>query len=480
MSTVTTKKHRHGNRKMFTVGGCKTSDGKHAMLSVTAQASRTRRSNVVFVIDKSGSMKSIIEYVKLIVVQTCKQLPKNTFVGLVYFSNEAEAMTSELLDVAQDVNLDKIEQMINALEVGGATNINAAFSAGYALIPNTPSPEEEENKGKAKTDALVHNTIVLLTDGEATIGILDPAKLVQCALSLRDEKPATLFAVAIGKYCDMQFLRRVTPSGCLFRVKNNVADVIRGVTEMIGEMAHVALASFKLQISCDDFVETATDIAIDRIGDGQSKHFVFAIASKKAGSAPIRLIIKQHSAVLLDHVLLLSDCVANDDIVLPQLERLRLRSLMQDQNIIELQDFATRWAETLPDLTERAHQAIHALSRTRSVLPLVQELESQDHVIDMLDDDDDNAQDDVLPPRPMFRSQLSRQTSETIHESVLQRMQSDPTMSIPRHAQRQLDIPSRGDTGNSSISSISPDPILGDINEDDDSLPPPPIPLRRY
>ena len=520
--------NKYKRKKMYTVDACKSSDRKHAMISITAKSSRTKRTNVVFVIDKSGSMASIIDYVKLIVVQTCKQLPANTFIGLVAFNDEAQIMTTDLLDVSQDVNLDMIDQLISTLTVGGATNMGSALTAGYALLPMPMAPLmplmppvaleplmppvalepltplmppvalepltppvarahrtslHDADTEKKEVD-FVHNTLVLLTDGEATIGICDRVELLQLALSLRKEKNATLFAVAIGKSCDIEFLRRITPSGCLFQVRNNVADVIKGVTVMVGEMAHVALASFVLQVSCVGFDHDVNVISIDRIGCGQSKHFVFTIAPSDASSvtsddlAPIHVSIKHQSEILFERVVHLSECTVQDEAIFPQLERLRLCSLVQDEKTIELQEFAARFAETLPDLAERAKLAVRTISRAQSTSLLLQELGSQDHVL--------NASDylqDELPPRPMFHSQLSRQTSETIHNAVLQRMQSAPTtMSIPQQKRHgiYINIPDYSDNSSNNEHYDFIDHDLCDDDGDGTPLPlPPPLMLYR-
>ena len=135
-------------------------------------------------------------------------------------------------------------------------------------------------------------------------------------------------------------------------------------------------------------------------------------------------------------------------------------------------------ADQNADLAERAKLAVRTISRAQSTSLLLQELGSQDHVL--------NASDylqDELPPRPMFHSQLSRQTSETIHNAVLQRMQSAPTtMSIPQQKRHDIyiNIPDYSDNSSNNEHYDFIDHDLCDDDGDGTPLPlPPPLMLYR-
>jgi len=119
--------------------------------------------NLSVVIDVSGSMsgEDRLEYVKQGLEIMVGFLDEDDIVSVVAFSNEARVVRA----AAPVARRDALVALIRALQPEHSTNVHAGLMLGYQ--------EVEKNLKAGK-----HNKVILLSDGETNVGIVDPEKIV--------------------------------------------------------------------------------------------------------------------------------------------------------------------------------------------------------------------------------------------------------------------------------------------------------------
>jgi len=157
------------------------------------------------VIDCSASMLdgNKMEQAKTAAINLVRTLPSDDLVSIVTFESIAE----EILAPKPAFERQYIESTINAINIGGATDmyegISLAFSKPIARVQQR-SPD-------------ITNTMLLITDGDPTIGKTDVSDFVQLAKEVRDGG-VSLDAVGIGDEYGQdeehaQLLRQVAECG---------------------------------------------------------------------------------------------------------------------------------------------------------------------------------------------------------------------------------------------------------------------------
>ena len=156
------------------------------------------------VIDCSASMDGDkMEQAKTAAINLVRTLPSDDLVSIVTFESIAE----EILAPKPAFERQYIESIINAINIGGATDmyegISLAFSKPIARVQQR-SPD-------------VINTMLLITDGDPTTGKTDVSDFVQLAKEVRDGG-VSLDAVGIGDEYGQdeehaQLLRQVAECG---------------------------------------------------------------------------------------------------------------------------------------------------------------------------------------------------------------------------------------------------------------------------
>jgi len=138
--------------------------------------------DIVIVLDQSGSMSGQ----KLYQAQTALMevldglRPEDNF-ALIRFSNEAVNYAPEILPATAE-NVFVAKYFLNGIQADGGTNIYAALSEAFEALPN-------------QTDHPRY--VVLLTDGEATVGETDTDAILEMAKA-QNENNARIFTFGIG------------------------------------------------------------------------------------------------------------------------------------------------------------------------------------------------------------------------------------------------------------------------------------------
>lgn len=153
--------------------------------------------NISLVIDKSGSMEgdNKMSRVKESLRMMIGKLNKDDIVSIITFDTDATILVS----ATRVRNGSELKQAIDSLAPGGSTNLNAGLMLGYQ--------EVQKNYKKDST-----NRVILLTDGIANVGIVDPKKIA-IASSEYNGQGIDLSTIGVGLDLDKELLGTLAKSG---------------------------------------------------------------------------------------------------------------------------------------------------------------------------------------------------------------------------------------------------------------------------
>lgn len=184
-------------------GNSAAAKGQEAVLQVgltTALAGdrqHLRPVNLCFVIDRSGSMaaQNKLERVKQALVSLIPQLRATDTISIVTFDSEAEvAVPAQDLERKQDVL-----SAVMRLRPGSSTNIEAGLVLGYKEVLK-------------HFDREATNRVVLLTDGIANQGVVDPEEIADESKGYND-RGIDLSTIGVGEDLNHDLLRTLAKSG---------------------------------------------------------------------------------------------------------------------------------------------------------------------------------------------------------------------------------------------------------------------------
>jgi Ca-activated chloride channel homolog len=123
--------------------------------------------DLAFVIDRSGSMSGDrLEHAKSAARGIVEKLGAEDHVALIQYDDNAQVVVPSL--VMDDAGKTKMEHAIDALEVGGSTNLEGGLELGRHEV------ERVYVSGEA-------SRVMLLSDGMANVGIVDPKRIADTA-----------------------------------------------------------------------------------------------------------------------------------------------------------------------------------------------------------------------------------------------------------------------------------------------------------
>ncbi|MBS1992196.1 MAG: VWA domain-containing protein [Cyanobacteria bacterium SZAS LIN-3] len=147
--------------------------------------------DIVLVADTSGSMQGDkIAQTKKALKYVVNALGANDRFGIVQFNTDADSFKSGLV-VASPENKKAAEDYIDDLEPRGGTNISDALNSGVSLLNSSDTRPAY---------------LVLMTDGEPTVGETSVANLLKSVKSKRDLR---LFDFGVGYDVNTRFLSRL-------------------------------------------------------------------------------------------------------------------------------------------------------------------------------------------------------------------------------------------------------------------------------
>lgn len=151
--------------------------------------------DVVLVLDKSGSMNGRpIEAVKAATAHLLRLLGVDDRVGVVAFDDSVELV----LDLDRH-DADQAIAKVNTISGGGSTNLSGGWLKAVELLEGSVRPEAIRR-------------IVLLTDGQANVGVTEPDALCTYTSSARS-KGITTSTIGFGSHYDEQLLSQLADAG---------------------------------------------------------------------------------------------------------------------------------------------------------------------------------------------------------------------------------------------------------------------------
>ena len=188
---------------------------------------------IVFVIDRSGSMgNGRLELVKQTITDMLPRLGAEDYLSVVTFDDSAR-VELELTQI-KDAKLADLVKKIGEIQTGGSTNLEAGYRFGLAEA--------------AKAPAGVESTLVLLSDGEANRGVVDPAQLGQLAAAAT-EHMVTTSTIGIGEGYDETILDAMSISGtgnhfAAYRLE----EAVDGLSDELDGLLKKTVANLKVEI----------------------------------------------------------------------------------------------------------------------------------------------------------------------------------------------------------------------------------------
>ncbi|XP_054831938.1 inter-alpha-trypsin inhibitor heavy chain H4 isoform X2 [Eublepharis macularius] len=156
--------------------------------------------NIVFVIDKSGSMSgNKIKQTKEALQKILKDLNPEDHFNLILFSENVAEWKPSLLPATEE-NVELAKQYVGTIRAQGATDISGALTTAIHALD------------KATTDELLPeqsiSMIILLTDGQPTTGVRDVHK-IQDIIKLANNGKYFLYCLGFGFDVSYTFLEKM-------------------------------------------------------------------------------------------------------------------------------------------------------------------------------------------------------------------------------------------------------------------------------
>ncbi len=152
--------------------------------------------NVGVVLDRSGSMGGLpLDYVKHAAKFLVEQVGANDFLSLTVFDSQVDVV----FPAQRVTNKDVFKQAVDSINTGGSTNLSGGLLRGY-----------EETLRECRSDQV--NRVLLLTDGMANAGIVDP-DMLEGKVSAMMRKGVSLSTVGVGLHFNDDLLIRLAEAG---------------------------------------------------------------------------------------------------------------------------------------------------------------------------------------------------------------------------------------------------------------------------
>ena len=194
--------------------------------------------NLAIVIDRSGSMAGErLDYAKSAAIGIVERLEARDRVALVQYDDNAQVVVSSI--PTDRAGKDRLRGAIRELTVGGSTNLHEGMTLGRDEVQRTLTSGQVSR-------------IVLLSDGRANAGVVDPGSIADTARSAAD-KGVRITSVGVGLDYNEDLMEAIAEAGRgnYYYVKNSIdlEKVMAG--EMAGIQSTVATnVELRLRAAC--------------------------------------------------------------------------------------------------------------------------------------------------------------------------------------------------------------------------------------
>ena len=227
--------------------------------------------DVAFVLDRSGSMGgNKLALAKEGVALALERLRPSDRVALVIYDDEVEVM--QPLTDASETALARLQRALRPLDAGGSTFLSGGWIAGCQELANAPAGDTGRTRIRR---------VILLTDGLANVGILDPQELARHASQLRKRGIVTT-TVGVGLGFDEGLLFAMAEAGGgNFVYAENAVSLRNFFAQELQEMLQIASTTTTLHLTLPHRVrgELVSAFPVEREG----KTLKIAIGDVPAG-----------------------------------------------------------------------------------------------------------------------------------------------------------------------------------------------------
>ncbi|XP_049894656.1 inter-alpha-trypsin inhibitor heavy chain H3-like [Epinephelus moara] len=177
------------------LGDIKTSDGYFVHHFAPSSLTRIPK-NVVFVIDRSGSMHGRkIQQTRIALLHILNDLADEDYFGLITFANSINHWKQELVQ-ANKKNLESAKTFARDIRDRGGTDINKAVLEGASILNAHP------REGSA-------SILILLTDGDPTSGVTN-IEIIQSNVRGAIANKFPLYCLGFGFDVNFEFLEKMS------------------------------------------------------------------------------------------------------------------------------------------------------------------------------------------------------------------------------------------------------------------------------
>lgn len=202
-----------------------------------ADGGADRPVNVSLVIDRSGSMqqRGKMDYAKRAARELIESLDASDTFSMVLFSDDAEllAPARQMLDAAW------LLRQVDAIEERGSTNLYAGMTMGIEQVRRSVSSETV-------------NRVVLLTDGRANLGVVDPDSLGNIAAAAASSG-VTLSAMGLGVDYNEDLLASLADhGGGSYRYVSDPTTLTAAFRDELQQMSAVVASGVAVDVDLGD------------------------------------------------------------------------------------------------------------------------------------------------------------------------------------------------------------------------------------
>jgi len=200
--------------------------------------------DIALVLDRSGSMDGEkIAYARSAAAFLVRRLRPTDVVSVVAFDDQVTTVAEPATGESQRGLPGAIEQ----IDVGGSTNLSGGFLRGRELVARGTA-----NGNGAKAPL---KRVILMTDGQANVGVVDPDKLRRiCGRALEDGITTT--TIGFGADYDEELLRAMAEAGGGHSYYIEDADQAPGVfEEEIEGLLSLSAQNIEVKVRPDTAVE---------------------------------------------------------------------------------------------------------------------------------------------------------------------------------------------------------------------------------
>ena len=204
--------------------------------SIDLKLEKITNKNIIFVLDKSGSMQGKkIDQSKKALSFVMKNLNEGDYFNIITYDDRVQLFKAENQLYSSEAKNEAIHY-VNQISSGGGTNINAALIKAMKLSRNNAKP----------------NYIIFLTDGIPTSGVKNEMQIAENVLAANTNS-ARLFAFGVGNDVNARLLDRLTSQiGGLSNYVNPNENIESAVSELYTNISSPVMTDISISFSNTD------------------------------------------------------------------------------------------------------------------------------------------------------------------------------------------------------------------------------------